>query len=75
MSSPVENIPEEAKKQLFEITTKLASEFMRQFIIKSRCDELEKEILLCLTYDDIKELKNCVRETIKGFELEKSAGR
>jgi len=78
MSSVRDKINESMSKQkgidiLKEFVTSLASDvIIKMFLGEAKCEVLVKEILLCLTYDDAKEIKQCVRDRIKEYELEKS---
>jgi len=57
---------------LKELITGLASDvIIKMFLGEARCEPLIKEILLCLTYDEAKEIKQCIRDRIKEYESEK----
>jgi len=77
MSSVRDKINESMSKQkgidtLKELVTSLASDvIIKMFLGEVKCEILIKEILLCLTYDDAKEIKQCIRDRIKEYESEK----
>ena len=75
MATPFDKLSEEEKQEILRLAKEFGKMVLDRMLMPTKCDELVKEILLCLTYDDVKELKNCVRETIKGFELEKNVRR
>jgi len=57
---------------LKELITGLASDvIIKMFLGEAKCEALIKEILLCLTYDEAKEIKQCIRDRIKEYESEK----